>query len=76
MCTSEPEPGREHHYFADYEAWSDGIPIAWGHVTLTYRVPGDGCFSPADVLSQIRGRAAAQQSVDALEIRVRSLDRL
>lgn len=76
MCTSEPEPGQENHYFADYEAWSDGTPIAWGHVTLTYRVPKDGRFSPADVLSQIRGRAAAQHGVDALEIRVRSLDRL
>lgn len=76
MCTSEPDSTHEHHYFADYEAWSDGTPIAWGHVTLTYRVPEDGCFNPLGVLSQIRGRAAAQHGVDAHEIRVRSLDRL
>lgn len=77
MCMSALEQGGEaHHYFADYEAWSAGMPVAWGHVTLTYRVPEDGCFQPADVLALIRERAALQQDVKAVEIRVRSLGRL
>lgn len=62
-------------YFADYEIWSEGMPVSWGNTTLSCLQTGDD-FDPAQLLALIRERVARERVASPQEIRVRNLTRL
>ncbi len=63
----------ERSYFADYEVWSEGLPVSWGNMIV---VLADSAMAPADVLDLVRSRAACERLASPKEIRVRNLVRL
>jgi hypothetical protein len=72
MFTSAPDGRR--HYFADYEVYQDGRPVAWGQVTHSVRDSAD--FAVATVVTALREQAARAHDVGAGAIRLRCVDRL
>lgn len=72
MCTSVPDGRR--HYFADYEVYQDGRPVAWGQVTHSVRDNKD--VTAATVVAALREQAARAHDVSAGAIRLRCVDRL
>ena len=63
-------------YFADYEVWSDGMPVSWGNAVLAIPGKEGGAIEPNELLAQLRDRIARERSVNPLEIRIRTLTRL
>lgn len=63
----------ERRYFADYEVWSEGLPVSWGNMIV---VLPDPAMVSADVLALVRSKAACERLASPQEIRVRNLVRL
>lgn len=64
------------HYFVDYELYSGGVPVLFGHLAVTWPEQADGQLRADALLAHVRQTAADRHAAEAHEIRIRSMTRL
>jgi hypothetical protein len=73
---SEPDRGARLCYFADYEVHMSDHLTFWGQTTLVYDVAPGADIDPADVVAQIRQKAADAHGARRGDVRIRCLNRM